>query len=351
MQIEEFATAWWVLTYSCNNRCSWCYAGSGLLSGKHLDPDLIDPTLSLISSLKFKKLILIGGEPTVYRKLEKVISCAKERGLNIGIVTNGRRISDRDYLLKLKQSGLDHLTISLEGASSQVHDLMSGIPGSFEEVRRGLDNCLEERIPVTTETTISEFNRDYLDELLKLLKTKGFKEAGFNVCTPCVYKEGDNVGLIAPHKAGKIVSDLYLSGKSIGIDVRLISPLPICTLDSGVAKEMLEKKLLNNVCMMFFGQNLVIDYNGDVLPCVHFSGYPLLNINKEGKTMTRDEFLSIYNKREGIPQRFREQLWVYPNERCIDDELFGTKCVGGCPIFWLKYDPREEIRGLEKCQV
>lgn len=95
---------------------------------------------------------------------------------------------------------------------------------------------------------------------------------------------------------------------------------------------------------MFYGTNFVIDYNGDILPCVHFTDKPLFNILEEGIS-NADDFLKKYNALNGTPREFRDKLWMYPSEKCISDPLFG-KCLGGCPIFWFNHDPGEQIKGF-----
>ena len=40
-------------------------------------------------------------------------------------------------------------------------------------------------------------------------------------------------------------------------------------------------------------------------------------------------------------------LGKYPSTKCRDDGCWGKECSGGCPIFWSKYDPQKEIKGLK----
>jgi len=91
-------------------------------------------------------------------------------------------------------------------------------------------------------------------------------------------------------------------------------------------------------CQIFSGNALVVNFNGDVLPCSHWSDLSLFNI-KEVKT--REKFEEKMEK--GIGLKFRKSLWKYPSKSCTQCREWGKTCVGGCPLFWLKYNPNKEL--------
>jgi radical SAM protein with 4Fe4S-binding SPASM domain len=109
---------------------------------------------------------------------------------------------------------------------------------------------------------------------------------------------------------------------------------------------MSKNQALSYGCHILFGFNFVLDPNGDVLPCVHFSNYPIFNVYENGKVMSADRFREKYNNPNGENQRFRKELRRYPSEKCKNDGCWGP-CTGGCSVFWLKYDPSKEIKGLQ----
>lgn len=344
---HRFRTVWLSTNYSCNNRCVWCYASSNDTANFHksMPLELAVASLKLCKDLEVGNVTLIGGEPTLYSHVEKVIKEAKNNHLNIGMVTNGRKLQDLSFVKELKNAGIDNITISIEGCLAETHDNITKIPGSFYETVQGLENCLSERIRTTTETTISRLNKTEMNDLILFLKNKGLSRMMFNLCSPSLVDKF-SIYAIGPREGAQIIQELYLFGKSEEVEVRSVTPLPLCNFDPVVAREMKQKKALNNSCHVFYGTNFVVDYNGDVLPCVHFSGYPLMNVyNSNGKVKSSEEFRTDFLGSEGLPAKFRKEMWRYPSKKCESDPDFG-KCTGGCCIYWLtSFHPDSEIVG------
>jgi len=157
MEDIKFRSAWLSITYDCNNRCIWCYAASPFRDvRKNVMPrEMLDNCRKLLKDLGIEKITLIGGEPTMYKGIEEVIATSKEMGFNVGMVSNGRKFSSKRFTKKIKESGLDRLTISIEGSNCEMHDKITQVPGSFEQSIRGIDNCHEFEIPIATESTVS----------------------------------------------------------------------------------------------------------------------------------------------------------------------------------------------------
>jgi len=347
MLIEKFKASWMAITYSCNNNCRWCYVGDNLNNKKtEMQLEDVKKFSKLLSELNVPKAILIGGEPTTHPDLLEIVEILADRGLNTYLVTNGRKLSDKGFVMDLKNAGLKKVTISIEGADENTHDFNTSIKGSFRETILGFQNCLDLDLGVYNETTISNSNKENLEGIVDLLYDIGLKEVAFNVCTPCLSRLKKSQDTVSPIEGAKIIERLYLYGKERNISVRSITPLPYCNFDNKISDEMKEKGLLALTCQIFYGDGFVIDHNGDILPCVHFTGYPLFNIKKGKGIINKDTFLEVYNNKSENSYKFRKALWKYPSIKCEKDDLWG-KCFGGCPIFWVKYDPDNNIRGLK----
>jgi MoaA/NifB/PqqE/SkfB family radical SAM enzyme len=69
-----------------------------------------------------------GGEPTLREELRDLIAHAEANGQVTGLLTDGRRLSDADYLETLSQAGLDHILIAIvEGDPSSKEGLVNAI--------------------------------------------------------------------------------------------------------------------------------------------------------------------------------------------------------------------------------
>lgn len=58
-------------------------------------------------------VVFTGGEPTLRPDLPALIACAEKKGIVTGLITDGLKFLDKDYLNELLQSGLDHLMFIL----------------------------------------------------------------------------------------------------------------------------------------------------------------------------------------------------------------------------------------------
>ena len=95
---------------------------------------------------------------------------------------------------------------------------------------------------------------------------------------------------------------------------------------------------------MVHGKNFAIEYNGNVIPCTHFAGFPLFNIFKNGSILNAREFIAEYNGEMAI--ELRRRMGFYPSKKC-DSGLCSEPCSGGCPLLWKGYDPEMEIPGVK----
>jgi len=345
MEDIKFRSAWLSITYDCNNRCIWCYSNSSSNETRKntMSKEMLNSSRKLLKDLGIEKITLIGGEPTMYKGIEEIVATSKEMGFNVGMVSNGRKFSSKKFTKKIKESSLDRLTISIEGSNREMHDKITQVPGSFEQSIRGIDNCHELGIPIATESTVSYINQEDLPSLVRFLKSKSIGMASFNVCGPCLTKEHNFT--VQPKDASDLLAKIYKTSKEVGLKITIVTPQPLCNFDQELIEDILKNKAMNTRCYSFYGRGFVVDFNGDILPCVHYSGFPFFNIKRNGDYISKDEFLEEFFSEGKTADKFRKKLWNYPSTKCAKDQDYGAKCLGGCPLFWFKFDPEEQIKG------
>lgn len=345
--MTNFNVVWFPLQYECNNKCEWCYAPSKINSSKEkkFDDKKEDEFINLVYDLNVKKIILIGGEPSIYPDLERVIKKISNKGIKVSMVTNGRKLSDYSFVQKIGDSGLTSLTVSIEGGNSQVHDFITNVQGSFYQTLKGIDNSIKYGFPTCTETTICKDNKDDLENIVRLLEEKNLSHRLFNICGPCLSNLEDSTYTLPLSEGAKMFERIYQFAKKKNI--RLVTPVPICNFNKDLYLEMRKNKAISHGCHILFGTNFVLDANGDILPCVHFSSYPIFNIYEDGKIISPEKFNEFWRDPEKTNQKFRKILRRYPSKKCSEGDCWDP-CTGGCSVFWLKYDPEKEIRGLNK---
>ncbi len=59
-------------------------------------------------------VVFTGGEPTLREDLSELIRYAEQKGMVSGLLTDGQRLADPEYLDMLLQTGLDHIMLNLD---------------------------------------------------------------------------------------------------------------------------------------------------------------------------------------------------------------------------------------------
>jgi len=345
MKINQIPTVWLPLTYRCNNRCSWCYAKNEAPKGRDLSDENEGLFLDFLSDLNVRKIVLIGGEPTLYSNIFRLISEATNKNIRVGMVSNGRKLADDDFCKKLGESGIYSITVSLEGSNEKLHDEITGVKGSFRQSLNGLENIIKLGIPSSTETVMSRDNENDLGEIISLVEQYDLKQSAFSICGPCISDVENSDFSLTLNEGAKMFEKVFKEAKYKD-RLKLITSSTICSFDEEIYAEMKKTKAVSKGCHILTGSRFVLEPNGDIIPCVHFAGLPIFNIFKEKGIMSTQKFLEEYNSPEGPNQEFRKLLKRYPSTKCRDDECWGEQCAGGCPVFWSKYDPEKEIKGL-----
>jgi organic radical activating enzyme len=106
-------------------------------------------------------IVLTGGEPTLRDDLAELIRYAESHGQVTGLMTDGLRLAEPEYLQELLQTGLDHLTMILQPEK--------------ELSWQALEAMLPEDLFVAVHLTITRQNRDQIQDLIKKLAKKGVK--------------------------------------------------------------------------------------------------------------------------------------------------------------------------------
>lgn len=108
------------LTSRCNLKCNICFASP--LDGKDVPLESIH---GQITRFKGKMVWLTGGEPTLRDDLPEIIrficSCKK---IPV-IITNGLKLVDKDYVLKLKKAGLHWVHFSFNGFDDASYEAIN----------------------------------------------------------------------------------------------------------------------------------------------------------------------------------------------------------------------------------
>ena len=329
---------WLVLTEKCNNRCVWCYA-EGSPHKNAISFSKAKKIIDLMADCGAKRCILIGGEPTCYPDLTALISHAKSKNLTAFIITNGRLLSE-SYIDKLKKAGLDGMSISIEGSTAKIHDGVTQVKGSFDQTVQGIKNCIKMKMPFSTITTISSKNSDDLTAIMDLSKSLGVRRTVYNICGPTII-DNESPYVLRPKEMAKNIELVHIHAKKIGMRIRFATPVAKCLFNEKVLDNMIKNRSFasGKACQVFDGSGCAFNYDGGIMPCTHWITLYLGNVFEDG-LLKQKEFQDFWDN--GKPKELRDKMARFPAKKCSSCDVWG-KCIGGCPLFWLKFDARKEI--------
>jgi MoaA/NifB/PqqE/SkfB family radical SAM enzyme len=145
------------ITNACNARCAFCsFAYDRLPAESQRSVTLADASeaCDILRRNGIRILHFNGGEPTVHPDLTAMVAHAARIGMMPALDTNGGRLTPR-RIDALADAGLAKVCISIDAASSAVHDSNRGIPGLSDRIRRATAALKQRRIPVTASVTMS----------------------------------------------------------------------------------------------------------------------------------------------------------------------------------------------------
>ncbi len=314
------------LTYRCNLKCAFCYAGCGpsRVSTELSTGDVKRILRALFCEAKVPSVSFTGGEPALRSDLCELVRYAKETGFRVNLITNGTLI-DRKLAVRLRESGLDSAQVSLEGVEAGTHDGLTGVEGSFERCLQGIRNLKAAGVEVHTNTTAVRRNLQELIRLPRFVKeTLGNDRFSLNMLIPAGAAARRRDLFVYYSEIGRHVERILREAERWGVRFLWYSPTPLCLFNP------IALGLGNKGCSACDGL-ISVAPNGDVLPCSSWAE-PVGNL-------LRQEVLSVWRSAKAVSYRRKE----FAPRACRSCEHFAV-CQGACPLYFQSVG-MEELHG------
>ncbi|RJQ58167.1 MAG: heme b synthase [Desulfobacteraceae bacterium] len=158
----------WEVTRNCNLNCVHCRAAATL--GPHegeLDTQTCLRILDEIADAGNPIVILTGGEPLLRPDIFEIARYGTDKGLRMVMAPNGTLITE-EVAGRLAAAGIQRISVSLDGASSEAHDRFRGVDGAFKRALQGIEKAKSAGIEFQVNTTITKQNLASLPRIQKL---------------------------------------------------------------------------------------------------------------------------------------------------------------------------------------
>jgi len=172
----DFEPKWiaWEITRRCNLKCVHCRSSSELEAKGHPDFPFAEATRVLddIASYAAPVVVLSGGEPLLRPDVFEIAAYGTQKGLRMCLATNGTLVT-QEICDKIKAAGIRMVSLSLDGASAEVHDNFRNQPGAFAGTLNAARLFRENAIPFLINSSFTKRNQDEIPKIYKLAKELG----------------------------------------------------------------------------------------------------------------------------------------------------------------------------------
>jgi len=163
----------WNVTLRCNLKCAHCYINAkGAKLPDELSTDAAKMLIHQITEVSRPLLILSGGEPMLREDIYEIIRYGADRGLRMGMGSNGWFIDD-EATQRLEDAGMETVAISLDSTIPERHDEFRGVKGAWEHAVDAIKALKKSRIVVQVNCTVTPQNYDEVDDIMALAEDLG----------------------------------------------------------------------------------------------------------------------------------------------------------------------------------
>ncbi len=163
----------WEVTRSCNLACRHCRAEARI----EPYPGELDTAAALALIDTFPQtgspiVIFTGGEPLLRPDIFTLVEHANSLGLRCVMAPNGTLV-DADNAARIKQSGIQRCSISIDGPDAASHDDFRGVHGAFDQALRGIAHLKQAGVEFQINTTVTRSNLSSFKTIFHLAEDLG----------------------------------------------------------------------------------------------------------------------------------------------------------------------------------
>lgn len=194
----------WETTLDCNARCIHCYSDAAFGHGPvYWTPE---ESLDLIDQLADAGVMIVafsGGEFLLRPDWERLTERAVESGLRVTFATNGLKVNGA-VARRIKELGVTNVSVSLDGATAEVHDGIRRIPHIFEKACAAVGHLVRAGVRVTVNYTPMRVNQTQAEDVIDLAHRLGATKVNL---TEYVYTTRGGIDLMPlPSELGELMT-------------------------------------------------------------------------------------------------------------------------------------------------
>lgn len=315
----------------CNYRCPYCYAGEPATALPCMSSEEIDGVIRQAAALGARKLVILGGEPLLFKGLAEKLALIAELGMYAEIFTNGALLTPELAQLFFRYRA--RVVVKLNSLRPEVQERMTGVPGALDKALKALEILQEAgyREPglLAASSVICSENVDGMVELWRWLRIHDIIPY-FEIMTPQGRMLENRYLHVDPLRLREVFEEIAALDREDG---RIWEPQP---------------PLVGGKCFRHL-YSCLVNASGDVLPCVGVTT-ALGNVRERAIADILGESSVIRDLKD-----FRRKI-KGPCRTCAKSgECYGCRgaayqmtgdYLGSDPLCWFNADKQDEIKFL-----
>ncbi len=236
----------------CNFRCSYCYVEEKTRCPNELSRAEIKDTILQAGALGARKIIILGGEPSIYPHLAEMLKFLAGQQMEVEMFTNGTGI-DKNLAALLAEYRV-RVALKMNSRNQEIQDRLAGRKGAHAIMVRALELLKDAGYPardlfLAVSTVICRQNIGELPAMWRWLRRQNI-EPYFEVITPQAHAL-ENSWLMVD--SGELKT--------------LFEELAAIDRDEFGRRWQPQPPLVGNKCMRH-QVSCLVTATGDVMPCV-----------------------------------------------------------------------------------
>ncbi|MFH1981159.1 MAG: radical SAM protein [Pseudomonadota bacterium] len=160
----------------CSFQCPYCYVPPEESFERELTPEEIRDTITQAKELGARKIIVLGGEPSIYPHLEEMIGFIRGLDLEVEMFTNGTGVTAAVARM-LKTHGV-RVVLKMNSFDEALQDRLAGKKGAYRIIHEALAHLQAAGYPaadafLAVSTVICRQNIHELPDLWQWLRDRG----------------------------------------------------------------------------------------------------------------------------------------------------------------------------------
>lgn len=310
------------LTDRCNLKCRHCwitpaYINANRNTSSEVDIKYFKKTIIDAKSIGLNCVKLTGGEPFLKDDILDLVDFLHLHDITIDIETNGTFLN-KEIVEKLKENSVNQVSVSLDGASAEQHELIRGVTGCYQKSLNGLSLLTETGIETQIIMSLYGGNTSDIEKLADIASGMGVGSLKINPIMPTgggkdLFRNEENLSIRELINIDRWIEEELIP--KYDMDIYFDIPTGLKSLKSITTSQLHECDILNIIGILS---------NGNISLC----GIGQTETDLVMGNIVRDDIRSVWSNHP-LLEKLRNDLPKNLEGIC-DRCIFKFRCLGAC---------------------